>query len=116
MQTDNRILDDLARVASGALSGVTGLKREVEARLKDQFARILGEMDMVAREEFEVVRAMAARARAEQGALEDRVARLEARIAGLEARLEAADIAPTQSPAAPDRGLGEDDESNPTAG
>jgi len=108
MQTDNRILDDLARVASGALSGVTGIKREVEARLKDQFSRILADMDVVAREEFEVVRAMAARARAEQGALEDRVARLEARIAGLEARLEAADIAPTQSPAAPDGDTGEE--------
>ena len=91
MQTDNRILDDLARVASGALSGFTGVKREVEARLKDQFARILSEMDVVAREDFEVVRAMAAKARDEQVALQDRITRLEAHVAALETRLAAAE-------------------------
>ena len=90
MQTDNRILDDLARVASGALSGVTGVKREMEARLKDHFARILAEMDVVSREEFEVARAMAAKARDEQAALQERLMRLEAQLAGLEARLAAA--------------------------
>ncbi len=50
MQTENKILDDLARVASCALSGVTGVKREVESRLKEQFARILAEMEVVSRE------------------------------------------------------------------
>jgi BMFP domain-containing protein YqiC len=80
MQTDNRILDDLARVASGALSALTGMREEVEARLRDQFERILDRMNLVRREEFEAVEAMAAKARAEQERLAERVAALEARL------------------------------------
>jgi BMFP domain-containing protein YqiC len=91
MQTENRILDDLARVASGALSGVTGVKREVESRLKEQFARILAEMEVVSREEYEVARAMAAKARDEQMTMQDRLNRLEAQVAALETRLAAAE-------------------------
>lgn len=81
MQTQNPFLDDLAKVAAGAVSGVTGLKHEVEARLKEQLERILGRMDLVSREEFEVVKAMAAKARNEQEALAVRLADLEARLA-----------------------------------
>ena len=91
MQTENRILDDLARVASGALSSVTGVKREMESRLKEQFARILAEMDVVSREEYEVARAMAAKARDEQMTMQDRLNRLEAQLAALEARLAASE-------------------------
>ena len=91
MQTENKFLDDLARVASGALSGVTGVKREVESRLKEQFARILAEMDVVSREEYEVARAMAAKARDEQMTMQDRLNRLEAQLAALEARLAASE-------------------------
>ena len=80
MQTDNRILDDLARVASGALSALTGVREEVEARLKDQFQRILDRMNLVRREEFAAVEAMAAKARAEQERLAERLAALEARL------------------------------------
>lgn len=78
MQVDNRLLDDLARVASGAFGALSGVRGEVEARLKHQFERILSEMDMVSREEFDAVKAMAAKARAEQEALEKRVAAMEA--------------------------------------
>lgn len=77
MQVDNRLLDDLARVASGAFGALSGVRGEVEARLKHQFERILSEMDLVPREEFEAVKAMAAKARQEQEALEKRVAALE---------------------------------------
>lgn len=77
MQTDNRLLDDLARVASGAAGALSGVRGEVEARLRPQFERILAEMDVVPRDEFEAVKAMAARARTEQEALEKRVAALE---------------------------------------
>lgn len=82
MQVDNRLLDDLARVASGALGAISGVRHEVEARLKHQFERILSEMDLVQRDEFEAVKAMAAKARAEQEALERRVVALEAALAG----------------------------------
>lgn len=81
MQVDNRLLDDLARVASSAFGALSGVRGEVEARLKHQFERILSEMDAVPREEFEAVKAMAARARLEQEALEKRVAALEAALA-----------------------------------
>jgi len=82
MQVDNRLLDDLARVAGGAFGALSGVRGEVESRLKHQFERILSEMDMVSREEFDAVKAMAAKARTEQEALEKRVAALETALAG----------------------------------
>ncbi len=86
MQVDNRLLDDLARVAGGALGALSGVRGEVEARLKERFRRILGEMETVSREEFEATREVAANARAEQEKLEARVAALEAALAGKPAR------------------------------
>ncbi|HEY2890284.1 MAG TPA: accessory factor UbiK family protein [Dongiaceae bacterium] len=80
MAIDNRILDDLAKVASGALSGISGMKQEVEGRLRQQFERILAGMDLVKREEFDAVKAMAAKARSEQEDLAARLAELEARL------------------------------------
>ncbi|MGQ0675900.1 MAG: accessory factor UbiK family protein [Rhodospirillales bacterium] len=80
MQFDHRLIDDLARVAGGALGTLAGMREEAEARLRRQFERILAGMDLVKREEFEVVRAMAAKARAEQEALAERVAALEAKL------------------------------------
>lgn len=80
MPTENRLLDDLARVATGALGALTGVRDEFETRLRDQFERILGRMNLVRREEFDAVQAMAAKARAEQEALAARVAALEARL------------------------------------
>ncbi len=84
MQTQNRLLDDLARVASGALGVASGMRDEIEARLRDQFERVLVGMDLVTREEFDAVKAMAAKAREEQETLAQRVAALEARL-GVEA-------------------------------
>jgi hypothetical protein len=83
MQTQNRLLDDLARVASGALGVAAGMRAEVEARLREQFERVLAELDLVPREEFDAVKAMAVKAREEQEVLAERLARLEA-AAGLE--------------------------------
>ena len=77
---ENRILDDLAKAAAGALGGVAGVRQEIEARLRQQFERILANMEVVKREEFEVVRAMAAKARDEQETLAARVAALEERL------------------------------------
>ena len=81
MQTQNKLLDDLARVASGAMGVAAGMREEVEARLRDQFERVLGRMDLVTREEFDAVRAMAVKAREEQETLSARVAALEAALA-----------------------------------
>ena len=82
MQTQNRLLDDLARVAGGALSTLAGIKDEIEALLRQQVERLLGDMELVNREEFEAVKAMAAKARAEQEALVARIRKLEAELAG----------------------------------
>ena len=82
MQTQNRLLDDLARVATSALGVAAGMRAELEARLRDQFERVLSGMDLVTREEFDAVKAMAAKARAEQETLAQRIAALEARLGG----------------------------------
>jgi BMFP domain-containing protein YqiC len=80
MQSQNRFFDDLARVASGAMGALSGVKGEVESRLREQLEKALAGMDLVSREEFEAVRAMAAKARAEQEDLAQRLAALEARL------------------------------------
>jgi BMFP domain-containing protein YqiC len=81
MQTENRLLDDLARMANGALNTLSGLREEIESRVRERVERMLADMDMVPREEFEAVKAMAQKARAEQEDLATRVADLELRIA-----------------------------------
>ncbi len=83
MQTRNKMLDDLARVAGGALGAASGVRAEVEARLREQFERILSQMDLVTREEFDAVRDMAVKAREEQEDLAGRVAALEKELAAL---------------------------------
>lgn len=83
MQVDNKLLDDLARVASGALGALSTLREEAEAQMRQQFERVLSRMDMVTREEHEAVQAMAAKAREGQEALADRVTALEATVATL---------------------------------
>jgi len=81
MQSQNRFFDDIARVASGAVGALSGVRGEVEARLRDQLEKLLAGMDLVSREEFEAVKAMAAKARDEQESLRSRVEALEARLA-----------------------------------
>ena len=97
MQANNKLLDDLARVAGGALGAISGLRGEVEAQLRQQFERILSQMDVVSRDEFEAAREIAVAARTEQEGLADRVTRLEALVATLVAERELA------APAAPRR-------------
>jgi len=81
MQSQNRFFDDIARVASGAVGAISGVRGEIESRLRDQLERVLAGMDLVSREEFEAVKAMAAKAREEQELLQRQIAALEARLA-----------------------------------
>ena len=81
MQSQNRFFDDLARVASGAVGAISGVRGEIEARVRDQLERVLAGMDLVSREEFEAVKAMVAKAREEQDVLQRQIASLEARLA-----------------------------------
>ena len=81
MQTNNKILDDLAKVANGAVTTLVGVKDEVEATVRQQLERLLSDMDLVPREEFDAMKAVAIQARTEQEKLEKRVAALEASLA-----------------------------------
>lgn len=81
MQSDNRILDDMAKVATGALGSLTGLRQEIEAKVQQQLERLLGRMNLVSREEFETMKAVAQAAREEQIKLERRLGEIEARLA-----------------------------------
>ncbi len=81
MATENRLFDDLARVASGALGSLSGMRAELETCIHEQVERVLDRMNLVRREEFDAVHAMAAKARLAQEQLEARVEALEARLA-----------------------------------
>ncbi|WP_420345101.1 accessory factor UbiK family protein [Pelagibius sp.] len=84
MQSENKILDDFARLASSAMGVAAGMRGEVEARLREQMERLLSQMDVVPREEFDAIKAVAIAAREEQEALTAKLAALEARLAALE--------------------------------
>lgn len=59
MQSNNPFFDDLARLASGAVGNLAGLRQEFEQLARQQMERVAGEMGLVSREEFEAVEAMA---------------------------------------------------------
>ena len=80
-QTTNRILDEVAKLMTDAAGAAQGLKREVEGVMKAQGERVLANMDLVRRDEFEAVKAMAAKAREENERLEARIAALEQQLA-----------------------------------
>lgn len=77
MQKDSKFFDDIARMASGAAGTFTDLKREMEGMVMDKVEKILSRMNLVRREEFEVVRSLAETARAEQEKLTKKLAQLE---------------------------------------
>ena len=76
----NRILDDIAKLVTDAAGAAQGVRRELETLAKTQAEKMLNSMDLVRRDEFEVVREMAAKARAENQALAARIDALEARL------------------------------------
>ncbi|MER2534289.1 MAG: accessory factor UbiK family protein [Rhizobiaceae bacterium] len=80
----NRILDEFAKLMTDAAGAAQGVRREVETAFRGQAEKILNTMDVVQREEFEAVRDMAVKARAENKALAARLEALEARLAGAE--------------------------------
>lgn len=78
-QSSNRLLDELAKMMTDAAGAAQGVRREVETIVRSQLDRVLAEMDVVRREEFEAVREMAEKARVENEALAKRIAALEGR-------------------------------------
>jgi BMFP domain-containing protein YqiC len=79
-QTTNRFLDEIARLMNDAAGVASGVRREVDTVFRNQADRILRELDVVKREEFEAVKDMARIAREENEALKARVAALEAKV------------------------------------
>ena len=83
VQANNRFLDDIARLMTDAAGAAQGVKREVETIVKSQGERVLNGMDVVRREDLEIVKAMVEKALAENERLEQRIAALEAKLAGV---------------------------------
>jgi BMFP domain-containing protein YqiC len=82
-QTSSRIFDDLAKLMSDAAGAADGMRREVEGVMRAQGERVMGAMELVQREEFEAVKAMAVKAREENEKLAARLAVLETELARL---------------------------------
>jgi BMFP domain-containing protein YqiC len=80
VQTTNRFFDEVARLMNDAAGAAQGLRREFETLFRSQAERILRDLAVVQREEFEAVKDMARLAREENEALKSRLAELEAKI------------------------------------
>jgi BMFP domain-containing protein YqiC len=76
-QTSNRMFDEMARLMGDAASVAQGVKREAETLFRTQMERFVADLDLVKREDFEVVREMASQARVENEALKKRIEALE---------------------------------------
>ena len=81
MQTQSPFFDESAKLMSEAAGAVDGVRREAETVAGGQLQRLLADMDLVTREDFETVRDMAVAARAENERLAARITDLEARLA-----------------------------------
>lgn len=78
----NRIFDDFAKLMTDAAGAAQGVKKEIETAFQAQAERWMNSMDLVKREEFEVVKEMAVKARDENDALLARIVALEAKLSG----------------------------------
>jgi BMFP domain-containing protein YqiC len=79
-QTTGRFFDELGKLITDAAGAADGVRKEIEGVVRSQAERVLRDLDLVQREEFEAVKAMAQKARAENDALKARIAELEASI------------------------------------
>lgn len=80
MQTQSPFFDELARLISEAVGAADGVRREAETVFRGELQRLLADMELVSREEFEAVRDMARAAREENEALKARLSALEERL------------------------------------
>jgi BMFP domain-containing protein YqiC len=78
--TSSRFFDDLAKMMTGAAGAAQGLRREFDTLVQNQIERVLNNLEIVKREDFEAVRAMAQKAREENDKLAQRIAELESRL------------------------------------
>jgi BMFP domain-containing protein YqiC len=82
--TSSRFFDELAKLATNAAGAAQGVRREIDTLVKSQVERVLNDLNVVQREEFEAVRSMSERAREENERLSAKIAELEGRLAGRE--------------------------------
>ena len=82
MQSQNPMIADFVKLANSAAGTFAGMTREARESARERVKEAMGGMDFVSREEFDAVKAMAAKARDENEKLADRIAALEARHAG----------------------------------
>ena len=73
MQSENRLFDDFVKMMNGAAGTLAGMGREAEGAFKERVKEWVGGLDLVSREEFEAVKAMAAAARDEVEALKMKI-------------------------------------------
>jgi len=85
-QTTSRLYDEFAKLMNDATGVATGMRREFETMMRTQAERILRDLDVVQREEFEAVKEMARLAREENEVLKARIAALEAKLAAAPAQ------------------------------
>lgn len=78
MQSENRLFDDFVKVLNGAAGTFAGMTREAEAGFRERMREWIGGLDLVSRDEFEAVKAIAVAAREEAMALKTRLDALEA--------------------------------------
>jgi BMFP domain-containing protein YqiC len=78
MQTRNKIFDDISQLMTNAMGVAQGAKEEAETAMRGWIDRWMAERDLVTREEFDAVRAMAQKAREENAALKARIEAMEA--------------------------------------
>jgi BMFP domain-containing protein YqiC len=88
MQQQFRLFDDLARMAGGAAGAAAGMRDELHVLVRQGVERMIGDLDMVPRDEFDAVKAMAAEARAQQEKMAEHITALEAQVAALQAAIE----------------------------
>jgi len=79
-QTTNRFFDELAKMMTDATGAAQGLRKEIDALVRSQAEKVLRDLDVVQREEFDAVKAMAQKAREENEKLLERIAELEAEL------------------------------------
>ncbi len=79
-QTTNRFFDEIGRLMNDAAGAAQGMKREVDTLWRNQAEKVLRDLDVVKREEFEAVKEMARLAREENEALKTRIALLEGKL------------------------------------
>jgi BMFP domain-containing protein YqiC len=79
-QTNNRFFDEVARLMNYAAGVASGVRREIDTLVRTQAERMLNDLDVVKRDEFEAVKEMARLAREENEALKARIAALEAKL------------------------------------